>query len=142
MYVKITNGTASEYTIGQLRRDNSNVSFPRQIPDSLLAEYNVYPYTYVSVEYDPLTQVSTPDSFSQDAEGNWVKTFQVSNVDQSVAETNIRQRREDLLKETDYLALSDNTLTSAMSTYRQALRDVTAQSGFPFSVVWPTKPSE
>ena len=36
----------------------------------------------------------------------------------------LRQRRNNLLAETDYLALSDNTLTTAMTTYRQALRDL------------------
>ena len=52
----------------------------------------------------------------------------------------IRAKRNSLLAETDYLALSDTTLSSDMSTYRQALRDVTGQSGFPTSVTWPTKP--
>jgi len=52
----------------------------------------------------------------------------------------IRAKRNSLLAETDYLALSDTTLSSDMATYRQALRDVTGQSGFPTSVTWPTKP--
>jgi hypothetical protein len=52
----------------------------------------------------------------------------------------IRRIRNNLLSGTDYLALSDNTLTPEMAAYRQALRDVTAQAGFPHSVVWPTKP--
>lgn len=52
----------------------------------------------------------------------------------------IRAKRNSLLAETDYLALSDTTLSSDMATYRQALRDVTSQAGFPTSVTWPTKP--
>ena len=52
----------------------------------------------------------------------------------------IRTKRNNLLAETDYLALSDTTLSSDMATYRQALRDVTSQAGFPTSVTWPTKP--
>lgn len=51
-----------------------------------------------------------------------------------------RIERDSLLAETDYLALSDNTMSAAMTTYRQALRDITDQSGFPTSVTWPTKP--
>ena len=55
----------------------------------------------------------------------------------------LRTKRDNLLKETDYLALSDNTLSEAMSTYRQALRDIT--NGITTveqanSVTWPTKP--
>lgn len=52
----------------------------------------------------------------------------------------IRAKRNSLLAETDYLALSDTTLSSDMAAYRQALRDVTSQVGFPSNVTWPTKP--
>lgn len=51
-----------------------------------------------------------------------------------------RIERDSLLAETDYLALSDNTMSAAMTTYRQALRDITEQAGFPTNVTWPTKP--
>ena len=56
----------------------------------------------------------------------------------------LRDRRNALLAETDYLALSDNTLASNMATYRQQLRDLT--SGLDTvdkinNVTWPTKPS-
>ena len=56
---------------------------------------------------------------------------------------NLRQRRNSLITATDYLALSDNTLTSAMTTYRQALRDIT--DGLTTldevnAVTFPTKP--
>ena len=56
------------------------------------------------------------------------------------AEAEVRQERNSLIAETDYLALSDNTMTSAMQTYRQALRDIPSQAGFPTNVTWPTKP--
>ena len=41
------------------------------------------------------------------------------------AMSSLRQKRDALLKSTDYLALSDNTLSAEMTTYRQALRDIT-----------------
>ncbi len=44
---------------------------------------------------------------------------------------NLRSRRNVLLAETDYLALADNTLTDAMKTYRQALRDLPANTAEP-----------
>ena len=53
----------------------------------------------------------------------------------------VREDRNALLAETDYLALSDVTMSSAWTTYRQNLRDIPAQSGFPNSVTYPTKPS-
>jgi hypothetical protein len=59
------------------------------------------------------------------------------------AMANLRQRRDSLLKATDYLALSDNTLSANMTTYRQDLRDIT--NGLTTidqvnAVTWPTKP--
>lgn len=52
----------------------------------------------------------------------------------------LRFERDKLLAETDYLALSDNTLSAAMTTYRQALRDITDSYTSLDDVVWPTKP--
>ena len=55
----------------------------------------------------------------------------------------VREKRDSLLKETDYLALSDNTLSSDMTTYRQNLRDITngvTTVDHVNSITWPTKP--
>ena len=52
----------------------------------------------------------------------------------------LRMERDRLLAETDYLALSDNTLSAEMTTYRQALRDITNSYTSLDDVVWPTKP--
>ena len=54
---------------------------------------------------------------------------------------NLRSTRNKLLAETDYLALADNTLTDAMKTYRQSLRDLPANTADPHNVTYPTKPS-
>ena len=53
---------------------------------------------------------------------------------------NLRQRRNQLLAETDYLALADSTLTDEMRDYRQALRDLPANTVDPANPVWPVKP--
>ena len=55
----------------------------------------------------------------------------------------LRQKRNALLSATDYLALSDNTLSAAMSSYRQSLRDLTEGLSTVEqvnSVVFPVKP--
>jgi hypothetical protein len=57
-----------------------------------------------------------------------------------VDEATIVSNRNSLLADTDYFALSDLVMTSEMVAYRQALRDVPQQDGFPQTVVWPTKP--
>ncbi len=60
-----------------------------------------------------------------------------------MAMENLRTKRNRLLADTDYLALSDNTMSAEMTTYRQALRDIT--NGLTTvadveAVVFPTKP--
>ena len=58
--------------------------------------------------------------------------------------TRLRSERNKKLEATDYLALSDQTLTTEMSTYRKALRDITNtyQSMDDDGFAWPTKPGE
>ena len=54
----------------------------------------------------------------------------------------MRQLRNEKLAETDWTASSDVTMSDAMTAYRQALRDVPAQLGFPSDITWPEKPEE
>jgi len=54
----------------------------------------------------------------------------------------VRNTRNELLSATDYYALTDVTMTQEMTTYRQALRDVPEQEGFPNDINWPEKPQE
>jgi len=53
----------------------------------------------------------------------------------------VRAERNALLVETDWTQVLDAPIDqAAWATYRQALRDITAQEGFPHNVTWPTKP--
>ena len=81
-----------------------------------------------------------------DADGNQVSLDQ-SLVDAAAAElaienawSDLRTKRTQLLADTDYLALSDATLSADMRTYRQALRDLPANTSDPANPTWPTKP--
>lgn len=63
---------------------------------------------------------------------------------QAEMEEQVRDERDQLLQESDWTQLPDAPLTVATvalwAIYRQALRDITLQIGFPFLVIWPTKP--
>lgn len=68
---------------------------------------------------------------------------QFTAVEFDMAMEDLRLTRNNLLKDTDHLALSDQTLSDDMRTYRQSLRDIT--NGLTTvedvnSVTWPTKP--
>ena len=71
-----------------------------------------------------------------DAEG-------IAAVDAAQAKS-VRDERNVKLKESDWTQLADATLSAEViqewATYRQALRDVPSQDGFPWEVVWPTQP--
>ena len=81
----------------------------------------------------------------------WLDTEQTEPTAQEIADEiarlqadepwqELRERRNLLLAQTDYLALSDVTLTEDMRTYRQALRDLPANTTDPANPTWPTKP--
>ncbi len=81
-----------------------------------------------------------------DADGNQIELEQAL-VDTAAIEvaaeqalSSLRSKRNQLLTETDYLALADSTLTDEMRSYRQALRDLPANTVDPANPVWPTKP--
>lgn len=64
-------------------------------------------------------------------------------LDEDVA-NEVRSKRNSLLTATDYLLMPDypisDTDREAVKAYRQALRDITLQDGFPREVIWPEKP--
>lgn len=65
---------------------------------------------------------------------------ELEGVDDRCKAEQYRYLRDDLLSETDWWATSDRNMTDAEITYRQSLRDLPAQSGFPTDITWPTKP--
>ena len=156
LLVKTSNGQAEQfpYTLGDLRRDNPQTSFPKKIGDAILASYGIYHVMPdAQPEHDPLVQTVVRDDQPHNNEtavdedtgetyetGRWVIGFTVVNKPQDQAETAVRNQRNRLLSDTDWMALSDNTMTPEWASYRQALRDITEQAGFPYSVEWPTKP--
>ena len=152
MYVKITSGNVDQYpyTIGQLRRDNPNVSFPKQISDSLLQSYDVHEVSIDDLpSYDEKTQSIEQNAAPTLVDGSWVlgwtvneKTSEEISEYNEVVSVNNRSVRNEKLSETDFYALSDVTMSTEMQTYRQALRDLPSHSNWPHleDSDWPTKP--
>jgi len=155
LLVKTANGQVEQfpYTLGDLRRDNPQTSFPKKIGDAILASYGIFHVMPdPQPEHDPLVQTVVRDAaphretaVDEDTgetyeTGRWVIGYTVENKPLAEAEQAVRNQRNRLLADTDWMALSDNTMTPEWAAYRQALRDITAQAGFPYSVVWPAKP--
>mgnify|MGYP001159321796 CR=1 FL=1 len=151
MYVKLTNGSVDTYpyNVGQLRRDNPNTSFPKKVPDSILSEYSVYPVTFApKPDIDKSTQNIEQESQPSLVGGIWTVGWIVSSktaeelqaVEDSIA-ASVRAERDGLLTESDWTQVADAPVdATAWATYRQALRDITDQAGFPNDINWPTQP--
>lgn len=170
MYVNTATGQYP-YSVGQFRKDHKNISFSRNISDNTLARYGVkkvhqvdypdYDYTThkVVIDSQPTREtngVYTADNAPDDSmvgeaiyTGRWIiaKTAvamtaeEITANDAAWAEKN-RNKRNALLAETDYLALTDVTLDGITTTYRQALRDITSHANWPHleDGDWPVKP--
>ena len=65
----------------------------------------------------------------------WLAKAKREEYDKLASE--VRAKRNQLLAETDYTCLADRQPTDAMIAYRQALRDITKQNGFPYENKWP-----
>lgn len=147
-YLKLVAGTVYTYpySIAQLRRDHPNVSFPLRPTDAVLAEWGVYPVAASPrPERDDTKNVAEGTPVLID--GVWTQVWTVTDATpQQLAEREalqarvVRTQRNELLRQSDWMALSDTTMPVSWAVYRQALRDVTTQVGFPYDVLWPVAP--
>ena len=152
MFAKVTNGSIDQYpyTVGDLRRDNPNISFPKNVPEAAMASFGMYPVGYQAApDYNPLTHRLQHSDVPALVDGKWVltKTVVALTDDQIADATNakakeVRKKRDAKLSDTDWWASSDLTMTAEQTAYRQALRDISSHANWPHldGADWPTKP--
>lgn len=142
MYLLLQNNrVVYPFSLSALGQYFPNTSFPKEVSKIDLLGYGVYKVNRTPQPiYDSLVQEckeGTPEK--QDLE--WVQTWVVVNKPVELAERNVRNRRNDLLSECDWTQLPDAQVDKqSWLAYRQQLRDLTTQEGFPYSVVWPVRP--
>ena len=145
---------------GEIRKLNPNVSLPKVWNENV----------YEALGIDPVLAIPQPtpsaaykkvvrDGAEQDSKGNWVQkwveqdmfadTEETTKSEQetayqaeldAAAATTARKTRDTKIAESDWMALLDVTMSNDWKTYRQALRDVPSQDGFPNDITWPTEP--
>jgi len=154
-------------TQGEIRKLNPNVSLPKVWNQNVFDSLGIDPVLETpkpdtTGEY----KIVVRDGAEQDANNNWVQAwverdmFTDTTDDDGVVTTkaeheiayqagldakaaaNVRSRRDQMLKDTDWMGLSDVTMTAEWATYRQALRDITDHANFPDleDADWPTEP--
>ena len=150
MHALLNNGNVENYpyTIGNLRRDNPNTSFPKKPSDALLEDFNMFrvaPAARPAYDHTKNIVEGTPVLTG----GVWTQVWNVTDASaEEIAErvaneaVSVRADRDSKLAETDFYALSDVTMSAEMATYRQALRDITDHANFPYLTEsdWPIKP--
>lgn len=139
MLVKVKDGVATPYSMWELKRDNPNVSFPEEMTHNALSLWSVYPCVEGLVPSLGECEQATRLEIAL-IEGIWTQLFGKEFWPQDQAERFVREKRATLLADTDWMALSDVTLSASWSLYRQQLRDITLQVGFPYNITWPIKP--
>jgi hypothetical protein len=92
-------------------------------------------------------QISFADGVEQ-IDGKWYTKYSVAEMDAEAITAKdaeqakaMRDQRGEKLKDSDWTQVADAPVDKAVwATYRQALRDITTQSGFPWEITWPDAP--
>ena len=153
---------------GEWRRHHANTSFPRVWTQATLDSLMLDPVFPTPQPDAGQYQTAVRDGVEQDAKGNWVERWTIRDMftdytnDHGVTHTKaeqeaayqavldetaakgVRQQRDRLLAECDWIVImhteKGTNIPAAWEIYRQSLRDITAQAGFPHNVQWPAKP--
>mgnify|MGYP005992382827 CR=1 FL=1 len=149
---------------GEIRKLNPNVSMPKVWNSNVYDALGIDPVLETpKPETTGDYKIVVRDGAEQDANNNWVQAWverdmfsdteedgvtttkaeheaaYQARLDEDAAKA-VRAERDQKLKDTDWMGMSDVTMSTEWATYRQALRNVPAQDGFPHTVTWPTEP--
>ena len=152
MFAKIENNQVAEYplTDGAIKLRFPQTSFPTNFVAALPEGYvRVQPSSPPSENEMKVVAEGTPAL----VDGVWTQVWAQSDkytVEELVAynakkeadkQQDVRDKRNSLLRMSDWTQLADSPADkTAWATYRQALRNVPAQAGFPWTITWPDAP--
>ena len=124
-----------------------NTGFPVQLTEEIINDFGG-DVVFEGPQAQPTRyQVGFADGVEQ-IEGKWYTKYSVADMGaEAIAAldaqqaTAVRQQRTQMLKDSDWTQIADSTADkAAWAAHRQALRDVTAQAGFPWTIDWPEQP--
>jgi|TARA_R110000850_G_scaffold244322_3_gene369160 hypothetical protein len=134
--IKMVDGVARAYSTAAFRAENSRTVYGASISSRHLAAQDVY---RVRAGVKPAEAVGfkiVQEPFPVLVDGVWVHGYVSVALDADEA----RDARNAMLKASDWMAVTDRTMTGPETAYRKSLRDVPQQAGFPKTTNWPTKP--
>lgn len=153
---------------GEIRQMFKNTSLPKVWNQDTLDFLGVDPIFESPRPQTTVYQTTYQNGVEQDAKGNWVWKWEIGPVFSDTTDdegnvttaaqheaahkariddekaTQVRASRDKLLAECDWMAIkafeTNGNIAALWQLYRQALRDVPTQAGFPHNVEWPAKP--
>ncbi len=139
--------TGQVMTEGDFRAAHPNTSFPQILTEDLLAEFGADPVLNGPQPQPNKYQIAFRDGV-QEINGKWFTKYSVVDLDADTiayVDANqarlVREDRNQRLSACDWTQLADSPVDKALwLTYRQALREVPSQPGFPWEVTWPIMP--
>lgn len=139
--------TGQVMTESEFRAAHPNTSFPQQLTVELLDGFDADPVLNGAQPSAGRYQTVARDGV-EEVNGKWFTKFILIDMDdeaKAIVDENqaksIRSTRDEKLKSTDWTQVDDAPVDkAAWATYRQALRDIPAQEGFPWDVQWPVEP--
>jgi len=133
-----------------IRSAFKNVSFPSEMTEQAIASVGLLPLIS-----EPKPEVNYTKNVTEGTpilvDGNWKQVWVVTDASaQEIAQrtedqaSNVRSSRDQKLVESDWVVIksmeTDVPELDAWKSYRQALRNIPQQSGFPWNVNWPENP--
>lgn len=147
MVVYFLNTETNEYPIyeGDLRRRFPNASLAKPLVSPPM------PYVGVHEVEQPEPDLKTErvvESSPLQVDGVWKRQWQIeslTDLEQQARKDNaasiVRNERNTYLSKSDWTQVADAPVNKTVwATYRQALRDITSQPGFPWTIEWPEQP--
>ena len=144
----VLTATGKSITEQEFRAMYPRTSLPQQLSQELLKSYDA-DVVFEGPQAQPTRYQVAYRNGVEKIDGKWYTKYSVSDMgaeakaalDANQAQS-IRAERDRKIAETDWTQGKDipDNISSKWAVYRQALRDVPAQSGFPWTVQWPTKP--
>lgn len=136
MYALIENGEITRYNI-DLPTTVGNTSIPRGATG--LDAFGLYPIVGDEPSHTERQRIAGPQYVFDGTQVN--RVFTVEAIPDEEKAGQVRAERNDKLTASDWTQVADAPVDkAAWATYRQALRDVTAQEGFPWTITWPDAP--
>ena len=136
MYALIENGEITRINI-TLPISIGNASIPKGATG--LEAFGLYPITGDEPSHTDRERIAGPQYIFNGAQVT--RVFTVEAIPDEEVAGQVRAERNALLAASDWTQLADSTADkAAWAAHRQALRDITSQAGFPWTIDWPEQP--